>query len=149
MDWVFLIFPLTTLLGCFTGFSSLLNTTSAKHLVVVLLEKKFNISIMLVSRSTKFFKNLLVDSFVDFRFDKTQWTDRCFHQQLSWHPDNHRTETQIPRVLCLSTLLPDSTILISKRNAKCIFFLREEFGPLANTHFLFSPGLTLTVWSLV
>lgn len=45
MDWVFLVFPLTTLVG-------------------VLLEKEFNISIMLVSRSAKFLENL-VDSFVD------------------------------------------------------------------------------------
>lgn len=146
MDWVFLVFPLTTLLGCFTGFSSLVNIKwSAKHLVGVLLEKEFNISIMLVSRSAKFLENL-VDSFV--WLTKTQWTDRCFHQQLSWHPDNHRTENQIPLVLCLSTLLPDSTILISRRNAKYIFFLREEFGPLDNTHFIFSPGMTLTVWFL-
>ncbi len=97
-------------------------------------------------------QNLLVDGCIDFRFDKTQWTNT---RKRHGTPNHHwlwklQTGLQAALILCLSTLPPDSGTLISKWNAKCTFIWKEDFGPLSNSPvlFLFSPGKMLLMMFL-
>ncbi len=92
-------------------------------------------------------KNILLDGCIDFRLQKTQWTNTS-----RWHGSpNHywlwklHSRLQATWILFLSTLPPDSGTLISEWNAKCTFIWKEDFGPLSNSQdiFLLSPGKML------
>ncbi len=172
LDWLFLIFLLKIShrfhmgfrLGMLAGQSSTIISWSAKHLEAVLalwagakvlLEKEISISIKIVSRwKHKVLQNLLVDGCIDFGLDKTQWTNTSRRHGT---PNHHwlqklHTGLQAAWILCLSTLPPDSGILISKWNAKFTFIWKEDFGPLSNSCgvlFLHSPGKMLLTLSLV
>ncbi len=101
----------------------------------------------------KVHKNLLVNGYIDFGLDKTQWTNTS-----RWHgnPNHHRlwklhTGLQATWMLCHSSLPPDSGTLISKLNAKFTFIWKEDFGPLSNSPvlFLLCPGkIILTMFLL-
>ncbi len=112
----------------------------------VLLENEISISIKLVSRKKhEVLYNFLVDGCVDCGLQKTQWTNTS-----RWHgsPNHHwlwklHTGLQATRILCLSTLPPDSGTLISKWNAKFTFIWSSP------VLFLHSPGKMLLTLSLV
>ncbi len=86
-------------------------------------------------------------SCVDCGLQKTQRTNTS-----RWHgsPNHHwlwklHTGLQVTWILCLSSLPPDSGILIYKLNAKFTFIWKEDFGPLSISPvlFLLSPGKML------
>ncbi len=119
--------------GMLSGQSSTVISWSANHLEVllavwagakVLLEKEISISIKLVSRCKhKVLQNLLVDGWIDFGLDKTQWTNTS---KCHGTPNHHwlqklHTGLQATWILCLSTLPSDSGTLIFKWKAKFTF----------------------------
>ncbi len=106
--------------GMLAGQSSTVISWSAKHLEVilalwasvkVLLEKEISNSIKLVSGwKHKVLQNLLVDGYIDFRLDKTQWTNTSRRHST---PNHHwlrklHTGLQAAWILCLSSRPPDS-----------------------------------------
>ncbi len=127
LDWLFLIFLLKISHRFHMGFrsdmlpfqSGTVISWSANHLEValglwegakVLLEKEISISIKLVSRwKHKVLQNLLVDGIIDFRLDKTQWTNTSRRHGT---PNHHwlwklHTGLQAAWILCISSLPPD------------------------------------------
>ncbi len=129
LDPLFLIFLLKISHRFQMGFrSGMLSSTviswSANHLAVwagakVLQEKEISISIKLVCRCKhKVLQNLLVDGWVDFGLDKTQWTNtsrRHGTPNHHWLQKRH-TGLQAAWILCLSSLSPDYWTLIFKWN---------------------------------
>ncbi len=106
--------------GMLAGQSSTpVNSRSANHLEVglalwagakVLLEKEISISIKLASKwKLKVLRNLMVDGYIDFGLDKTQWTNTSRrHGTLNHHwLWKLHTGLQAAWILCLSTLPPD------------------------------------------
>ncbi len=104
-----------------------------------------------ITHRVKYFKPLflefMVDGCVDCGLQKTQWANTS-----RWHgcPNHHwlwklHTGLQATWILCLSSLLPDSGILVSKLNEKFTFIWKEDFGLLSNSPvlFLLSPGKML------
>ncbi len=132
--------------GMLAAQSSTVISWSANHLEVVLavwagakvlLEEEISISINLISRwKHKVLQNLLVDGYIDFGLDKTQWTNTS--RRHDWLQKLH-TGLQATWILCLSSLHPDSSLqkLISKWNATFTFIWKEDFGPLSNSPVLF------------
>ncbi len=119
--------------GMLSGQSSTVISWSANPLKVllavwagakVLLEKEISISIKLVSRCKhKVLQNLLVDGWIYFGLDKTQWTNTNRRHGTPNHPWLQKLHTglQATWILCLSTLPSDSRTLISKLKAKFTF----------------------------
>ncbi len=143
--------------GMLAGQSRTVISCSANHLEVVLavwagakvlLEKEISISIKLVSRCKhKMLQNLLIDSWIDFGLDKTQWTNtsRCHSTPNHHWLQKRHTGLKAAWILGLS----DSGTLISKWNAKFTFIWKEDFGLPSNSPvvFLLSPGkMLLTVF---
>ncbi len=106
--------------GMLAGQSSTVTPWSANHMEVVLalwagaevlLEKETSISIKLVSRwKHKVLQNILVDGCIDFRLDKTQWTNTSRRHGTPHHPWLQKLHTglQAAWILCLSSIPPDS-----------------------------------------
>ncbi len=138
--------------------STPVNSRSANHLEVglalwagakVLLEKEISISIKLASRwKHKVLRNLMVDGYIDFGLDKTQWTNTSRRHGT---PNHHRlwklhTGLQAAWILCLSTLPPDFDFQMKR---KIYFYLKRGLGPLSNSPviFLLSPdNMLLTLF---
>ncbi len=99
--------------GMLAGQSRTVISCSANHLEVVLavwagakvlLEKEISISIKLVSRwKHKMLQNLLIDSWIDFGLDKTQWTNtsRCHSTPNHRWLQKRHTGLKAAWILCL------------------------------------------------
>ncbi len=144
--------------GMLSGQSSTVISWSANHLEVVLavwagakvlLEKEISISIKLVCRCKhKVLQNLLVDGWVDFGLDKTQWTNTS-----RWHgsPNHHwlqklHTGLQAAWILCLSTLPPDSRTMIFKLNQNVLLSEKRTLDHWATVQLFFSLAQERCFW---
>ncbi len=141
--------------GMLSGQSSTVISWSANHLEVVLAvwagakvlqEKEISISIKLVCRcKQKVLQNLLVDGWVDFGLDKTQWTNTSRRHGSPNHHWLQKLHTGLQAawisVQSFSRLLD----LDFQMKSKCTFIWKEDFGPMSNSPvlLLLSPGKML------
>ncbi len=96
-------------------------------------------------------QNLLVDGWIDFGLDKTQWTNSSRRHGT---PNHHwlqklNTGLQAAWILCLSSLPPDSRTWFPNEKQQFTFIWKEDFGPLSNSPVLFllsSGKMLLTIF---
>ncbi len=140
--------------GMLAGRSSTVISWSANHLEVVLavwagakvlLEKEISISMKLVSRwKHKVLQNLLVDGFIDFGLDKTQWTNTSRRHGTPNHHWlwKHWTSSSLDSVPLQSSSRPWFT------NEKQNLLSSEKriLDPWATVQFFFSTAQVRCFW---
>ncbi len=144
--------------GMLAGQSSTVISRSANHLEVVLalwagakvlLEKEISISIKLVSRwKHKVLQNLLVDDYIDFWLDKTQWTNTSRRHSTPNHPWLQKLHTglQATWILCLSTLPPDSRPWFPNEKQNLLLSEKRTLDHWATVQLFFSLAQVRCFW---
>ncbi len=124
--------------GMLAGQSSTVISWSANHLEVVLalwagakvlLEEEIRISINLISRwKHEVLQNLLVDGYIDFGLDKTQWTNTSRRHGTSWltSETSHLTSSNMDSVPLQSSSRLQSPEIDFQM--KCYFYFHLKRG---------------------